>query len=81
MMGSLNQRETAVPGGVAMAAAFATYMGPYHYNFRRLMLTFHWPNCLRERGVPLVIDTIDFVRGVYFLITAIAYQALGMKAD
>ncbi|KAJ8316217.1 hypothetical protein KUTeg_006231 [Tegillarca granosa] len=42
-----------------MAAAFCTYLGPYHHNFRRVMLTVYWPNCLRERGVPLVIDSID----------------------
>ena len=46
-----------------MSGAFATYLGPYHYNFRRLMLTVHWPNCLRERGVPLVIDSIDELKG------------------
>ena len=53
---SLPNREAAIAGGVAMAAAFSTYLGPYHYNLRRLMLTVHWPNCLRERGIPLVID-------------------------
>ena len=56
-------REAALPGGIAMAAAFASYLGPYHYNFRRLMLTLHWPNCLRERGIPLIIDSVDEVRG------------------
>lgn len=46
-----------------MASAFCTYLGPYHHNFRRMMLTVHWPNCLRERGVPLVIDSIDGLKG------------------
>nr|KAG5694046.1 hypothetical protein BaRGS_025625 [Batillaria attramentaria] len=49
--------------GCAMAAGFATYLGPYHHNFRRVMLTVHWPNCLRERGIPLVIDSVDVLRG------------------
>ena len=46
-----------------MAAAFFSYLGTYHHNFRRMMLTVHWPNCLRERGVPLVIDSIDGLKG------------------
>ena len=51
-----------------MSAGFATYLGPYQYNFRRLMLTIHWPNCLRERGIPLAIDSIDEVKGIYVYI-------------
>ena len=39
-----------------MAAAFATYLGPYSFAFRREMLTEHWPRCLDERGVMLVVD-------------------------
>ena len=39
-----------------MAAAFATYLGPYKHSFRRKMLTVHWPECLQERGVPLLLD-------------------------
>ena len=27
------------------------------------MLTVHWPGCLRERGIPLVIDSVDGLRG------------------
>ena len=54
---SINSREIAIAGGVAMAAAFATYLGPYSFVFRREMLTVHWPRCLDERGVPLVLDT------------------------
>eukprot|EP00105_Crassostrea_gigas_P044993 XP_019929141.1 PREDICTED: dynein beta chain, ciliary isoform X4 [Crassostrea gigas] len=60
---SHERRAVAIPGGCAMAAAFATYLGPYHHNFRRVMLTIHWPNCLRERGIPLVIDSIDGLKG------------------
>ena len=60
---SLPRRKSAIPGSAAMAAAFATYLGPYDHNFRRAMLTIHWPMCLRERGVPLVIDSIDPMKG------------------
>nr|XP_006816782.1 PREDICTED: dynein heavy chain 17, axonemal-like [Saccoglossus kowalevskii] len=60
---SLPRRKMAIPGSAAMAAAFATYLGPYDHNFRRAMLTVHWPMCLRERGVPLIIDSIDPMRG------------------
>ena len=66
ILSSLPQRLASVTGGVAIAAGFVSYLGAYRYNFRRGMLTVHWPNCLRERGVPLVIDTIDEIRGIYF---------------
>lgn len=65
VVNSLPHREIGLPGGVAMAAALATYLGPYHYNFRRVMLTIHWPNCLRERGIPLVVDSIDEIKGQF----------------
>jgi dynein heavy chain len=64
---SLPQREIGLPGGIAMAGAFATYLGPYHFSFRRVMLTVHWPNCLRERGIPLVVDSIDEIKGSFFI--------------
>ena len=54
---SISNREVAIAGGVAMATAFATYLGPYSFAFRREMLTVHWPKCLEERGVALVLDT------------------------
>ncbi|XP_055866060.1 uncharacterized protein LOC106055129 isoform X2 [Biomphalaria glabrata] len=57
------RRLESVPGGCAMAAAFVTYLGPYHHSFRRLMLIVQWPMCLKERGIPLVIDSIDGLRG------------------
>ncbi|CAH3195792.1 unnamed protein product, partial [Porites evermanni] len=56
LLESISTREEAVAGGVAMAAAFATYLGPYPFTFRREMLTVHWPLCLDERGVMLVVD-------------------------
>ena len=57
LLESISTREEAVAGGVAMAAAFATYLGPYSFTFRREMLTVHWPRCLDERGVMLVVDS------------------------
>lgn len=61
---SHGRRLLAIPGGCAVAAGFATYLGPYHHSFRRVMLTVHWPNCLRERGIPLVIDSVDMLKGI-----------------
>nr|XP_039248070.1 LOW QUALITY PROTEIN: dynein beta chain, ciliary-like [Styela clava] len=52
-----------VTGVAAIAAGFSTYMGPYPYMFRRMLLTVDWAQCLVERGIPLVFDTIDAVRG------------------
>ncbi|XP_071959570.1 uncharacterized protein [Antedon mediterranea] len=60
---SLPQRIMASPGSVSLAAAFVTYLGPYDFNIRHTMLTLHWPVCLKERGVPLVIDSIDPMKG------------------
>lgn len=57
LLESISTREEAVAGGVAMAAAFGTYLGPYSFNFRREMLTEHWPQCLDERGVMLLVDS------------------------
>ena len=57
LLESISTREEAVAGGVAIAAAFATYLGPYSFMFRREMLTVHWPQCLDERGVMLVVDS------------------------
>ncbi len=41
-------------GSVAISAGFATYLGVYHYAFRRNMIQNVWPECLKERGI--VID-------------------------
>ncbi|XP_022099208.1 dynein beta chain, ciliary-like [Acanthaster planci] len=60
---SLPQRLFAIPGAVAMAAAFASYLGAYDPKFRRVMLTIQWPMCLQERGVPLLIDAVDPMKG------------------
>lgn len=57
LLESISTREEAVAGGVAIAAAFATFLGPYSFTFRRDMLTVHWPQCLDERGVMLVVDS------------------------
>lgn len=57
LLESISTREEAIAGGVAIAAAFATYLGPYSFTFRRDMLTVHWPQCLDERGVMLVVDS------------------------
>ena len=32
---SHDRRTISIPGGCGMAAGFATYLGPYHHNFRR----------------------------------------------
>lgn len=53
---TITNREAAISGIVCMAAAFATYLGPFSYSFRRKMLTNYWPKCLRERGVALLLD-------------------------
>lgn len=50
-------------GVAAISAGFVTYMGPYPYMFRRMLLTVDWAQCLAERGIPLVFDTIDPVNG------------------
>lgn len=60
---ALEERESCIAGTVAVAAGFVTYLGPYHYAFRRMMMSYHWPKCLRERGIPLVVDSIDPSRG------------------
>ncbi|XP_015758877.1 PREDICTED: dynein beta chain, ciliary-like [Acropora digitifera] len=64
LLESISAREEAVAGGVAIAAAFASYLGPYTFKFRREMLTEHWPQCLNERGVKLVVDNSTFYAGV-----------------
>lgn len=52
-----------VTGVAAISAGFVTYMGPYPYIFRRRLLTVDWAQCLAERGIPLVFDTVDPVSG------------------
>ena len=57
------ERISGICGAVSLAAAFAIYLGPYHHNFRRNMLTEIWPNCLRERGIVLSVDSIHEIKG------------------
>ena len=64
LLESISAREEGVAGGVAIAAAFASYLGPYTFKFRREMLTEHWPRCLNERGVKLVVDSSTVYAGV-----------------
>ena len=67
ILDNLPHRLAAITGSVAVSSGFVSYLGAYHYNFRRMMLTLHWPNCLRERGVPLVIDSIDEIKGMFIV--------------
>ncbi|XP_020627063.1 dynein beta chain, flagellar outer arm-like isoform X2 [Orbicella faveolata] len=75
LLESISTREEAVAGGVAMAAAFATYLGPYSFSFRREMLTVHWPKCLDERGVMLVVDSSAPYAGAEVFMMEKAQQA------
>ncbi|CAF1576279.1 unnamed protein product, partial [Adineta steineri] len=36
------ERQSTLNGTCAIASAFLTYLGPFTYGFRRLMLTVHW---------------------------------------
>ena len=54
---SISSREAAIAGTISLASAFATYLGPYNHKFRRDMLSVHWPECLHERGVPLLLES------------------------
>ncbi len=51
---SISNRKKSMVGSVAISAGFATYLGVYHYSFRRNMIQNVWPECLKERGI--VID-------------------------
>ena len=81
LLESISTREEAVAGGVAMAAAFATYLGPYSFTFRREMLTVHWPKCLDERGVMLVIDSSAPYAGAEVFMMEKAQQAPASGAE
>ena len=54
---------TWVTGVSAITAGFAIYLAAYPYMFRRMILTVDWAQCLIERGIPLVYDGIDPVKG------------------
>ncbi|CAF0871195.1 unnamed protein product, partial [Didymodactylos carnosus] len=60
---SLKDRVHSLPASCAYAAGFLTYIGPYSYGFRRLMLTIHWAKCIRDRGLPVIFDEISSVKG------------------
>ncbi|KAJ1184768.1 hypothetical protein NDU88_001571 [Pleurodeles waltl] len=63
IIGSLQDRLSGLPGSTAIAAGFVSYLGAYESLFRQLILTVEWPKALKERGFPLVIDSIDPVKG------------------
>ncbi|KAM4702001.1 uncharacterized protein O3C94_002925 [Discoglossus pictus] len=63
IMGSLPERLSGIPGTTAMAAGLVSYLGAYEHLFRQLMLTVEWPKALKERGFPLMVDSIDPVKG------------------
>lgn len=60
---SFPERFTGLLGSTAVAARFLTYLGPYEYLFRRLILSVEWPLCLKERGLPFLIDSVDPIQG------------------
>ena len=64
-----------------MAAAFATYLGPYSFTFRREMLTVYWPKCLDERGVMLVVDSSAPYAGAEVFMMEKAQQAPTSSAE
>ncbi|CAF0814108.1 unnamed protein product [Brachionus calyciflorus] len=60
---SLQERIFCLPGACALAAGFLSYLGPYQFQFRRQMLTSIWVKCLSDRGLPLVIDSLNLIKG------------------
>ena len=52
-----------MPAACAMAAGFLVYLGPYQFPFRRIMLTNNWIKCLNDRGLPLVLDQLNLIKG------------------
>ena len=60
---SLQERIFCLPGTCALAAGFLVYLGPYQFPFRRSMLTNHWVKCLHDRGLPLVLDSLNSIKG------------------
>ncbi|CAH2222787.1 dynein beta chain, flagellar outer arm-like [Pelobates cultripes] len=63
VVSSLPERLSGVPGTTSMAAGLVSYLGAYEHYFRQLMLTIEWPMALKEKGFPLMIDSIDPVKG------------------
>ncbi|XP_051786676.1 dynein axonemal heavy chain 9-like isoform X2 [Erpetoichthys calabaricus] len=60
---SCMDRILGLMGSAALAAGLLIYLGPYDYLFRRLMLSVEWPQCLKERGLPLLFDSVDPIQG------------------
>ncbi len=60
---SVQERIFCLPAACALAAGFLVYLGAYQFPFRRIMLTNNWIKCLHDRGLPLVLDALDLVRG------------------
>ncbi|KAE8625049.1 hypothetical protein XENTR_v10006145 [Xenopus tropicalis] len=63
IVNSLLERLHGIPGSTAMAAGLASYLGTYEHDFRQFILTVEWPVALKERGFPLMIDSVDPVKG------------------
>ena len=60
---SLQERIFCLPGACSLTAGFLVYLGPYQFPFRRIMLTNHWIKCLADRGLPLVLDSLNLIKG------------------
>ncbi|XP_075192459.1 uncharacterized protein LOC142291659 [Anomaloglossus baeobatrachus] len=63
IVSSLPDRLSGIPGSTAMAAGLVSYLGTYEHQFRQLMLAVEWPMAVKERGFPLMIDSIDPLKG------------------
>ncbi|XP_018424228.1 PREDICTED: dynein beta chain, flagellar outer arm-like [Nanorana parkeri] len=63
IVSSLPDRLSGIPGSTALAAGLVSYLGAYEHHFRQLMLTVEWPMAVKERGFPLMIDSIDPDKG------------------
>lgn len=67
IVSSLPDRLSGIPGSTALAAGLVSYLGSYEHHFRQLMLTVEWPMAVKERGFPLMIDSIDPDKGNWHL--------------
>ncbi|XP_077152557.1 uncharacterized protein LOC143816267 [Ranitomeya variabilis] len=63
IVSSLPDRLSGIPGSTAMAAGLVSYLGTYEHQFRQIMLAVEWPMAVKERGFPLMIDSIDPLKG------------------
>ncbi|XP_018102433.1 dynein beta chain, flagellar outer arm [Xenopus laevis] len=63
IVNSLVERLQGILGSTAMAAGLLSYLGAYEHDFRQFLLTVEWPMALKERGFPLMIDSVDPVKG------------------